>query len=408
MTLRFLSRIDWVLLLILLGLCIWGLLGLYSVAASMPAGGNADPFLRQWPVIVAGFIITIVIANLHPRFIYRVTYFAYIFSIFLLILVLILGKTGMGATRWLSIGGAIQFQPSELAKITTLLAVARFLQDTRKAVRSWQVFLQTLLLVVLPWALVFIEPDLGTSLVFLSFLFPVLYWRGFSLLHIVLIIYPLFTLLSVANTWAIALVFALLLILLMRQRFSWRLKIAIVIVNVLFAMAANPLWDSLKPYQQNRILTFLDPSSDPRGAGYQVLQSMLTIGSGGFSGQGFMQGSQTQLGFIPEQHTDFVLTAIGEEFGFVGIFTILLLFLLFVFRLIWMAQHVRISFAGVFLVGFATILLFHVIVNIGMTLGLMPVTGLPLPFLSFGRSSLLTFFALTGLALSFNKYRMDV
>ena len=151
----------------------------------------------------------------------------------------------------------------------------------------------------------------------------------------------------------------------------------------------------------------MDPSADPKGAGYQVIQSMVTVGSGGISGQGYKLGSQTQLGFIPEQHTDFIFTVIGEEFGFIGVIIVLMLFLFVIWRIIWIGKNGKTTFTGLISIGIATIISFHFLVNIGMTLGVMPVTGLPLPFLSFGRSSLVAFFVMIGLCLNFYKNRME-
>lgn len=399
-------KIDWLLLFLILALVSIGLVSLYSVSIPMVASGESSPFLKQLVVALLGIVLVIIIANISTKFIYRFSWPAYLVSIFLLFVVLLLGKTGFGATRWLSFMG-FQFQPSEFAKISVLMGLAHYLSETKDPINSFKVFFVSLFIVVIPWVLILIEPDLGTSLVFLSFIFPVLFWAGFRLTTIIILIFPAFALVGSSSTTALTIIFALLLFFLYFQKFGFKLKVLILLINIGFALAANPVWNSLKPYQQKRIMTFLDPSVDPRGAGYQVIQSMVTIGSGGMYGQGFMSGSQTQLGFIPEQHTDFIFTVLGEEFGFIGIAVTLLIFLFLILRLIWLAKMVRTTFSGIVSIGIATIISFHLLVNVGMTLGVMPVTGLPLPFLSFGRSSLITFFILIGLCLNFFKNRLE-
>lgn len=399
-------KIDWLLLLLVLALVSIGLVSLYSVSIPMVLSGESSPFLKQLIVALFGIGLVFIIANISTKFIYRFSWPAYFVSLFLLLVVLLLGKTGFGATRWLSFMG-FQFQPSEFAKIAVFLGLARYLAETKDPINSFKVFFVSLLIVVLPWVLILIEPDLGTSLVFLSFIFPVLFWAGFRLTTIIILIFPAFALVGSSSTTALVIIFTLLLLFLYFQKFGFKLKVLILLINIGFALAANPVWNSLKPYQQKRIMTFLDPSVDPRGAGYQVIQSMVTIGSGGMYGQGFMSGSQTQLGFIPEQHTDFIFTVLGEEFGFMGIAVTLLIFLFLILRIVWLAKMVRTTFSGIVSIGIATIVSFHLLVNVGMTLGVMPVTGLPLPFLSFGRSSLITFFILIGLCLNFFKNRLE-
>ena len=401
-----LGKIDWFLFTLVFALSAWGLIGLKSVSNPMMAQLGQNPYLKQLIFVILGVAIVLIVANLSTRFIYRSSWYAYFAALFLLLIVLALGRAGLGATRWLQFFG-LQFQPSEFAKIAVLLALARYLSDTKDPINSIKVFLISVIIVGVPWFLIFVEPDLGTSLVFLSFIFPVLYWANFRITTIILIVFPAVTLIASSDTIALIVVFLFLVVFLWTLRFGFKLRILILIINVIFALAANPLWNSLKPYQQKRILTFLDPAADPKGAGYQVIQSMVTIGSGGIAGQGFEKGSQTQLGFIPEQHTDFIFTIIGEEFGFIGILFVLTLFLFLIWRLIWIAKNVKTTFTGMMSIGFATIVSFHLLVNVGMTLGVMPVTGLPLPFLSFGRSSLVTFYIFTGLALNFYKNRME-
>jgi rod shape determining protein RodA len=403
---QWITKIDWLLLLLVIALSVWGLIALKSVSLHMIAQSGKNPYLKQFIFVFIGIFIALITANISVKTVYKLSWAVYFITVFLLVVVLVAGKTGYGATRWIRIFG-IQFQPSEFAKVAALLALARYLSDIKEDINSFKVFIISGLIVFFPWALIFLEPDLGTSLVFFAFFFPVLYWGGFKPITIMMIVYPLIVLIATSNTNLLIASFVLLLIILYFLALPKKWKLLILLLNIGIAFSAGPIWGSLKPYQQKRIITFLDPSTDPRGAGYQVIQSMVTIGSGGLYGQGFKNGSQTQLGFIPEQHTDFIFTALGEEFGFAGVISVLLLFLFVVWRIIWIARNGKTTFTGLINIGIATIISFHVLVNIGMTLGVMPVTGLPLPFLSFGRSSLASFYLLIGLSLNFYKNRLE-
>jgi rod shape determining protein RodA len=403
---RIFSRIDWSIVTITILITGIGLIALASISPQMIVKSGNDPFSKQMGMAIVGILLIFVVGVISPKYIYNMVWPAYIFTLLLLILVLVMGKTGLGATRWIRIG-PIQFQPSEFAKITVLLAFAKYLATLKTGINHMKPFFVSIAIVIVPWFLIFVEPDLGTSLAFLAFIFPVLYWAGFKPITIVLILYPALSLLGSINWYLLTGIFIVLLIILYFIRMPLWGKIAIVLGNIGMALLANPLWNMLKPYQQKRILTFLDPATDPKGAGYQVIQSMVTIGSGGIEGQGFQNGSQTQLGFIPEQHTDFIFTVLAEEFGFIGAFILLALFLVLIWRIVWIASKSKFQFFANIGIGVATLLSFHVLVNIGMTLGVMPVTGLPLPFISFGRSSLLTFMIMIGLIVNIHKHRLE-
>jgi rod shape determining protein RodA len=185
------------------------------------------------------------------------------------------------------------------------------------------------------------------------------------------------------------------------------LRIAYFILNIAIGLVTPLLWNQLKDYQKQRITTFWNPEADPLGAGYQIIQSKVAIGSGGFLGKGFLQGSQTQLRFLPEQHTDFIFAVIGEEFGFIGILFGLVLFTIFLFRIIRMANVYKNHFSSIFAIGAVTIIAFHMFVNMGMTIGIFPVTGLPLPFVSYGGSALITNMIIVGIILNFYRYRFE-
>ena len=312
----------------------------------------------------------------------------------------------MGATRWLIIG-PLRLQPSELAKLSTLLALARYLSQPRVDVNRPRDFLLASALLLLPFLLVVRQPDLGTALVFAAMALPVYYWSGLHTGNLFLILFPGLVMLASFNFYAFLGVMATLFLYLLISRRSMPVILFNFLLNVMIGLMTPVLWNHLKPYQQQRIRIFLRPEMDPLGAGYQIIQSKVAIGSGGLWGKGFMQGSQTQLRFLPEQHTDFIFAVIGEEFGFLGAVLTLLLFAFLLLRITQFAAQCRNPFFSLVSIGIGTILTFHVLVNIGMTLGFLPVTGLPLPFISYGGSAMVTNLAMIGLVLNFYRHRFE-
>jgi len=251
------------------------------------------------------------------------------------------------------------------------------------------------------------QPDLGTSLVFIAIALPMFYWAGLKEGNLILIITPLIVVFASFQFYTFLFVMVLLMVYLILSKRNIHLIIFNFIFNILMGLITPVLWNHLQPYQKNRIKIFLNPEADPKGAGYQIIQSKVAIGSGGFTGRGFLQGSQTQLRFLPEQHTDFIYAVIGEEFGFLGVLVGLILFLTLFLRGIYIATLMRNRFNSIVTIGIITILAFHTIINIGMTIGLLPVTGLPLPFLSYGGSALTTDFIMIGILLNFYKNRFE-
>lgn len=324
----------------------------------------------------------------------------YLGATFLLLLLVFIGQgagTAASTKSWLAIGGVRLGQPSELAKIAVVLMLARVLSAQRVAPQSLFGLITPALVVGVPWVLIMAQPDLGTGIVFIGIFFAMLFWSGVSWPLLVMAASPGISLILAFSTGLWGAWFFLLLALVAWKRPSWLEASALVGVNLLMGVVAPLLWDKLNPYQQRRLLVFLDPSSDPRNSGYHLIQSQVAIGSGGFFGKGFTDGSQKRLAFLPEQHTDFIYAVIGEEFGFIGVFLVLALFCVLLLRTVRIAGRASSPFASLVAFGLTAALFTHILVNVGMTIGLMPITGIPLPFFSYGGSFMLACWLSVGL-----------
>jgi len=386
-----------------LGLVTFGLFAIYS--ATYNFDHVSANFYKQLVSAVAGIVMVLVIAYLPPRYIMMSSYIFYFAVIILLVAVLIVGKKIKGQTSWFNIAG-LGIQPSEFAKVAVVMALAYFLSDKRKDtdITRLRDFFIALGIALLPVGLIMLQPDMGTSLVFFAVILPVFYWAGMPNYILLMIISPIIAAAGgFLGTWyfiaAIVIISALVFI------FKRSLMVSVVILSlsVLSGFTVNMVYDRLQPYQQKRIISMFNPELDPLGAGYNVIQSKIAIGSGGLTGKGFMQGTQTQLKYIPEQWTDFIFCMIGEEFGFIGSITVVFLFLVLIIQTIHIAYICRNQFLSLCCIGFASIITFHVIVNLGMIMGIMPVIGIPLPFMSYGVSFLTSNLVMTGIIL--NAYR---
>jgi rod shape determining protein RodA len=324
----------------------------------------------------------------------------------LLVVVLLVGDEAGGGRRWLALGG-LSVQPSELAKVAYVFALARFLSARRNRSALWLV-LGAVLLTVPPVVLVAREPDLGTSLVFVALSVPMLFFAGvparllFALASPAISALVMFTSQELMNaTWPWVLYVIGLLGVLYVSRLYILQSLVLMGSNVIVGLAVPLVWERLKPYQQERILSFFNPSdADRLNSGYQTFQSKVAIGSGGFLGKGYLEGSQKGLAFLPERHTDFIFSVIGEEFGLIGVWIVLGLFLILIYRGLRAAGVARRDFGAMLAVGVASYFCFQVLVNIAITVGLLPVTGLPLPLLSKGGSSMLVSCMMVGLMLN--------
>lgn len=406
---RMLKLSDQLLWLVVVALCLIGLLAIGSATYFQQLRSGDDPFsfvLKQFSSLLLALPGLALFAYFDYRRLKRVAPLFYLLSLIFLGAVLFLGRGGGGAQRWLMLG-PLYFQPSEFSKIILIVALAAFFDRTRKITSVWQAG-QLILLVLLPFLLIFRQPDLGTALVYLAILLGMLAYTGasprllilLSTLLLSLLLRPFFLL------WLIYLGTIVLILFLIRA--SWQDWLLIFGGNLLVGLALPLFWGTLKAYQQQRLITFLNPGADPYGAGYHTLQSVMAIGSGGLWGRGFLRGSQTQLQFIPEQHSDFIFSVIGEEFGFLGSLVVLGLFALLTWRIITLAGQAPDLFGGALAAGVVSMNTFHFFANIGMACGILPVVGIPLPFVSFGGSSLIMNFIALGMLQSIAMRRQKI
>ena len=380
----------------------FGLATLYSAGQTDVPTRAAGVWHRQFVWLGVGIIACGVIYNISLRVLEWLAPALYGFSILLLGLVLIVG-TGAGTAEsshsWLSIGGHQIGQPSELAKVATVLMLARFLSSRKEAPRSLKDLIGPALIVGVPFLMVLKQPDLGSALVFVGIFFAMLFWSGVRPRLLFLMATPGISLLLAFNTltWsAWIIVFVLILIAWRPYVWDWTMFLA---ANVAMGAIAMPLWTRLAPYQQNRLLTFLNPEVDPRAAGYHAIQSRVAIGSGGWFGTGYTDGPQKRLAFLPEQHTDFVFSVVGEELGFLGVFVALSLFLTLFLVLLRVARRAPDPFSSLVVFGIVGLFFTHVFENVGMTVNLMPITGIPLPLFSYGGSFFIICLLCLGVAL---------
>jgi rod shape determining protein RodA len=280
-------------------------------------------------------------------------------------------------------------QPAELAKLTVVLMLARVLAAQRDAPKTLLELWKPALVVGVPWLLIMGQPDLGTAIVFIGILFGMLFWFGIPWPLLILVASPAVSLILAFSTTVWGAWFLLLVALVIWYRPFLAEGVFLVVSNVAMGVLAPLLWERLQPYQQKRLLVFLDPTMDPRQSGYHVMQSKVAIGSGGVFGKGWLQGTQKQLGFLPEQHTDFIFAVVGEELGFLGVMIAIALFMVLFLRVVRVAERANDSFSSLVAFGLLASWFMHVLVNIGMTLSLMPITGIPLPFFSYGGSFML-------------------
>jgi len=393
-----LSNTDYGLILIVCVLILIGLAAIYSASFHVESSTLKSNFTKQIIWFFLGIIALVATILIPLRVFWSISYWAYGISIILLILPLFLGSVA-DVHRWIVLG-PIKLQPSEFAKIGVLLALVRYLAEDRRNLNNLKEVIISFVIIIFPFLLVVKQPDLGTALVFASLILPVIYWAGLPTYLLFIIVAPFISLISAFNFYTFLIAMIIIASILFLFHRGLRYFIINMILNISVGVITPFLWGKLHSYQQHRILTFLGLELDPRGAGYQVIQSKVAIGSGGFWGKGFLNGTQTQLRFLPAQHTDFVFSVIGEEFGFIGVTVILTIFYLIIIRGIYIASVTRNTFASLLTMGVVTIIGFHVVVTIGMTVGMMPVTGIPLPFISYGGSSLITNMILVGFIIN--------
>lgn len=392
---------DTTLLLLVLGLSLFGVAMVYSAGQlDVPDPAVQGVWKKQLLFLGVSVVVFLVVTRIQVRWLEWAAVPAYLLGVALLGLTLFIGRgygTAQGTKSWIDLGPVL-FQPSQFAILATILMLARVTGNWREPPRSLWTLITPVVLVLIPMGLVMLQPDLGTAMVFTAILIAVLYWAGTPLGLMFMLVSPVVGLLLSFNAGLFSVYMVLLVAFLYFYRsYLWE-GVTVVVANLAAGTIALPLWNSLAGYQKARLLVFLDPSIDPRGAGWHVIQSRVAIGSGGLFGKGFTLGSQKRLAFLPEQHTDFIFSVIGEEFGFFfGTFPVLLVFGMILWRITRIAERAPDPFAGIVVFGIFGAWFAHVVVNIGMTVGIMPITGIPLPFLSYGGSFLLASYLALGL-----------
>jgi rod shape determining protein RodA len=394
--------IDRQLVLVTFGLILFGLATLYSAGQTDVPTRAAGAWERQIMWVGIGIIGAWILFHVSLRVLEWLAPALYVFSLLLLGIVLVVG-TGAGTAEsshsWLSVGGHKIGQPSELAKVATVLMLARFLSGRKEPPRSLRDLIAPSLIVGVPCILVLKQPDLGSAFVFVGIYFAMLFWAGVRPRMLFLLASPVISLLLAFNTLAWSLWMIMFVIILIAWRpyvWDW---VTFLVANAAMGAIAMPLWKRLAPYQQNRLLTFLNPEVDPRAAGYHAIQSKVAIGSGGWFGTGYTEGPQKRLAFLPEQHTDFVFSVVGEELGFLGVLVALSLFLALFLVLLRIARRATDPFSSLAVFGIVGLFFTHVFENVGMTVNLMPITGIPLPLFSYGGSFFIICSLCLGLAL---------
>lgn len=410
------ENIDWVLIALYLVFVLMGWINIYAAVYNEEHRNMFDlsqNYGRQMLWIGTSLLIGMAILVIDGKFYAAFSYPIYLLFMLSLLVVLVVARDVQGARSWIEIG-SFKLQPSEFAKFATNMALAKYLSTLGIRMEDMKTKITAGIIILFPMALVLLQNDTGSALVFISFIF-VLYREGLSQNVLIFGFFTgiLFVLsLMVPNTVLLGIIASLSLItyLLMRKTRKNALAIAaiaVVAASVVFSVdyAFNEI---LQPHQRERIEVLLGKRSDPKGAGYNVNQSLIAIGSGGLAGKGFLQGTQTKYDFVPEQSTDFIFCTVGEEWGFIGSTVVMLLFLGLLYRIVFIAERQRSTYTRIYAYGVASILFFHLMINVGMTIGLAPVIGIPLPFFSYGGSSLWGFTVLLFVLIKLDSYRMYI
>ena len=417
---KIIGRLDWVTMLIYFALVLIGWFSIFSAKYNELHPSIFDfsmEYGKQLIWIGAALFVGFIILLIDAKFFNAFSLWIYIIVLSSLVMVLVYGKATKGATSWIEFG-PVKFQPSEFAKMATALALAGYLDRLDVDLRKRKDQIVSAALILIPMALVLLQNDTGSALVFISFIF-VLYREGMPgagwLMVIGVVAALLFIFTLVWSQKVMFLILGALMVLVLLYLIYNRKRDAIIPAIIVFVMAFGIVFSVdyafnhvLQEHQRNRVLVLLGQLDDPKGVGYNVYQSKIAIGSGGFAGKGFLQGTQTKYDFVPEQHTDFIFCTIGEEGGFLGTAAVVLLYVALLVKIITMAERQRSTFSRVYGYSIAGIFFVHVAINIGMTIGLMPVIGIPLPFLSYGGSSMLAFTMMLAIFVKQDANRLNI
>jgi rod shape determining protein RodA len=361
---RLLKNLNYQLLLIMFILCFYGLLVISSASQGIGIDDSFYYVRKQIIGISIGLVAMIAVLCIDYINYYRWSWYLYACNLIFLGLVLFIGSEGGGAYRWINLK-VFDFQPSELSKLIIIITLAALLMDYEEKPKSISSVLIFFSHVLIPMILIFLQPDLGTALVFIAIFFGMLYFAGLT----------------------------------------WKHLLPVVCAGLAFLPL---LWTRLLPYQKMRLVVFFNPELDPLGYGYQLKQSMIAIGSGGVTGKGIYQGTQAGLQFLPEPYTDFIFSVLGEELGFLGAVVLLLLYFFLIYHILKIGSYSKDTFGAYICVGVAVMLVFQILVNIGMTLSIMPVTGIPLPFMSYGGNAMLVNMLSIGIVLNIGMRRHKI
>tara|TARA_A200000159_G_scaffold92716_1_gene86161 strand:- start:720 stop:1979 length:1260 start_codon:yes stop_codon:yes gene_type:complete len=412
-----LYRLDWWLILIYSLLIAFGIVNIYSATFNNTSTGIFDmsqPVGKQMFFLIVSLFSGILILSVNSKFFEQFASIAYYLSIFLLIGLFIFGKTVSGATSWYNIAG-LSIQPSELAKVATALMIASLMSKVQSDLKNLNTFLKILGALILPFVLIIFQPDPGSALVFGAFFFP-LFREGLSYVYLVLFVSLMF-LFFITLSFPISLVLMIITLLIFLLFFVFKninKKIKIwpfigsFIISVGFSLSVDYIFDNVfEQRHKDRINIVLGKTVDNQGIGYNMNQSKIAIGAGGLKGKGFLEGTQTKGDFVPEQHTDYIFSTVGEEWGFLGGSLMIILFCLLIIRIVIQAEKQTNKFRRIYSHGIAGVLFIHFFINVGMSLGILPTIGIPLPFLSYGGSSLLAFTIMIFIHLNFDANRLS-
>ena len=389
---------DYKVFFVVLALVGIGLVSIYSATFDIRAAVN---FKRQAIFAGVGFAVMLAAWLVPLKTVQRLSFAFYGITLAVLFFILVYGATHKGARSWFGLMQGFGGQPSEFAKIATVLAVAAYFSQANVSISNLKHFLTGVAIFIVPMALILAQPDLGTTIVFFFTLLPLLYWAGASNFILIALLVPILVaagaLFGTAQFLIAAAIGAGLLYYFRENRFA-----AVVAFGITLAigLTVQIIYERLAPYQQKRITTFLNPEADLQGAGYNVFQSKIAIGSGGLWGKGFLHGTQTQLNYIPEQWTDFIFCVPGEEFGFFGASLVLILLFSLLMHGVNLASQSKNRFGSIVSIGFAGIWAAHVVINTGMAMALLPVIGIPLPFMSYGGSALVANMLMAGILMN--------
>ena len=404
---------NWTIIFIWLSLTLFGLIAIYSatqgpVSEFLPSYIQNN-FYKQLGFVVISILVMIGVQFISPRTFIQLTYIFYGLCIILMILTLLVGKEINGAKSWFSIG-PFGIQSSELMKIATIMAVANYLTSRRNiSVENIRYAFISVLIILVPTALVIAQNDFGTAIIFIALIPVMLFWSGLPYGVSLFIISPAIILYLTVVNWQLGVLSGLILTaaIFFIQRRTW-LTVASFFTGILTVIGVRlALTEILQPHQVSRIVAFTNPSYDPTGAGWNVIQAKTAIGSGGLSGKGFLEGTQIQLKFLPESYTDFIFCVIGEEFGFIGAGLVVVLFLVLFMRLLGIAGNHKHPFAQLVTVSVTAVYFIHFFINVGSATALLPVIGIPLPFISYGGSAFLSNTLMLAIILNMDFHRRE-